>query len=123
MASICSICHACAETTFHLFLQYRFASKMWYWFSSILKFPMQLNAVFDIWNICGINWTPQCKLAITACLVNILNTIWFTRNQARFQDKVIHWRSAINMIISSTIIISNNTNGAFGCGEKVIREN
>ena len=38
MASICSICHACAETSIHLFLHCPFASKMWNWFSSIRVF-------------------------------------------------------------------------------------
>jgi len=75
----------------------------------LFEFSLHFNEVYDIWNVWDRRWTPQCKLAITACLINILNIIWYTRNQARFHDKVIHWRSGINLIISSTSITGNNT--------------
>jgi ribonuclease HI len=64
----------------------------------------------DIWKICQRNWNPQCKLTITAALINILNAIWYSRNQQRFKDKKIHWRSAISTIISNVSLSSNLSN-------------
>lgn len=109
VVSMCSNCRACAESSNHLFLHYSFAAKLWNWFSSILNFPLILNATSDIWRLCDMRWTPQCKIAIAACLVNIINIIWYVRNQVRFQNKIIHWKVAINLIISSTAFSGNHT--------------
>ncbi|AES76090.1 peroxidase family protein [Medicago truncatula] len=43
--------------------------------------------------------TPQCKIVIKSCLVNIINAIWYRMNQLRFQIKPIHWKIIINNII------------------------
>ncbi|GAU21095.1 hypothetical protein TSUD_10120 [Trifolium subterraneum] len=40
-------------------------------------------------------WSPQCKIAISAALVNILSIIWFVRNQSR--DFTILKRFSINV--------------------------
>jgi len=32
--------------------------------------------------------SPQCKVVIKATLINLLNTIWFAMNQARFNNKM-----------------------------------
>ena len=53
---------------------------------------------------------PQCKIAVTAAFVNLLNTVWFARNEARFNNKHITYHSAISRIIASTSLSGNNTN-------------
>lgn len=109
MVSMCTNCKTYTESSSHLFLHCPFASKLWNWLSSVLNFPINFTVTSDIWNVCDRSWTPQCKLAITACLVNVINCIWYVRNQARFQNKIIDWRIAINIIISSTALSGNNT--------------
>jgi len=37
---------------------------------------------------------------------------WYRRNQARFQDRFIHWKSTINLIISDVSLLGNNTRHA-----------
>ena len=64
----------------------------------------------DVWVICNKGWNPQCKIVITAAIINIFNAVWFARNQTRFNDKVSHWRSAISVIISNTSLSGNLTN-------------
>ncbi|GAU36565.1 hypothetical protein TSUD_277710 [Trifolium subterraneum] len=51
----------------------------------------------------------QCEIAIIAAMVNLLNTIWHVRNQARFSNKRITWKLAISMIIVDTTMFGNNT--------------
>jgi hypothetical protein len=48
-------------------------------------------------------------VVIQFVVVNIINAIWYRRNQARFQDKFIHWKIIINNIISSVHRSGNNT--------------
>jgi ribonuclease HI len=63
----------------------------------------------DIWKLCDLNWSPQCKVTITAAIINLLHTIWIVRNKARFNDTMINWRSAVSMIIVNTAMSGNNT--------------
>jgi len=41
--------------------------------------------------------------------INIINAIWLNRNQSRFQDKVLNWRTAINLITAKVSTSGNNT--------------
>jgi hypothetical protein len=63
----------------------------------------------DMWKICDMNWSPQCKVVIKAALVHLLNGIWYARNQNRFNNKSLSWRSVIAMIIANTSLVGNNT--------------
>jgi len=75
----------------------------------VLDFPLQLQSLEDIWTLCDRGWSPQCKIAVTAAIVNIIYSIWFYRNQARFHSKVTHWRLVINGKISNVALSGNNT--------------
>ncbi|GAU27921.1 hypothetical protein TSUD_160160 [Trifolium subterraneum] len=67
------------------------------------------NSMEDMWKLCDLNWSPQCKITITAAIINLINTLWLVRNQARFNNNFILWRSAISLIIASTALTGNNT--------------
>lgn len=64
--SMCSSCQASSETTFHLFFECNFATKMWSWLASLLNTPLQFSTSADMWSPLQLNWTPQCKVVITA---------------------------------------------------------
>ena len=49
---------------------------------------------------------------VTATLINLLNTVWFARNEARFNNKLISYQSAISRITASTSLSGNNTSKA-----------
>jgi len=110
MPSMCSLCAKNVETSFHLFFEFSFSFKIWCWFASILDTPLQCTSITDIWSICDKGWSPQCKIVIQATIVNIISSIWHTRNQSRFQNKIPHWQLAINNIISVVNLSGNNTN-------------
>ncbi|CAJ2670958.1 unnamed protein product [Trifolium pratense] len=74
-----------------------------------LNLVLQFTSMEDIWKLCDLNWSPQCKVTLTAAIINLLNTIWLVRNQARYNNAVISWKSAISMIIVDTSLTGNNT--------------
>ncbi|MCH85855.1 glycerol-3-phosphate dehydrogenase, partial [Trifolium medium] len=67
------------------------------------------NSMEDMWKLCDLNWSSQCKITITVAIINLINTLWLVRNQARFNNKLIPWRSAISLIIANTALTGNNT--------------
>jgi ribonuclease HI len=109
LPSVCSLCHKQEESSFHLFFDCPYAVNIWTWFSEIIGIRLHFNAVEDIWLLYDRNWQAQCRVVILACLINILHTIWWVRNQARFKNKQIQWRNAINIICSSVSLSGNLT--------------
>jgi len=75
----------------------------------MLNFPLHFSSIEDIWNTCNRFSNPQCKLLVNSTIINILNSIWYARNQQRFENKKIHWKSSISSIISSVTIAGNNS--------------
>jgi ribonuclease HI len=113
LPSVCSLCFQQVETSFHLFFDCVFAVNIWNWFSEIIGLNLNFNSIEDIWLLCDRNWKPQCKVVIKSALVNIISTIWFVRNQTRFNNKHIHWKNAISMISSNASLSGNNTKQIF----------
>jgi hypothetical protein len=109
LPSMCNFCCKNAESSFHIFFQCDFAIQLWSWLAACLNLTLQFNSMDDIWKITDMNWSPQCKLTITAAIINLNNTIWLVRNQARFDNKRISLTSAISLITSSTSLSGNNT--------------
>jgi ribonuclease HI len=104
-----SMCNRSVESSFHLFFACSYAIKLWSWLAGCLDLTLQFTTMEDMWTLCDLNWSPQSKVTITAALINLLHTIWTVRNEARFNDNHISWRSAISMIISSTCLAGNST--------------
>jgi hypothetical protein len=109
LPSMCNFCCKNAESSFHIFFQCDFAIQLWSWLASCLNLTLQFNSMEDIWKITDMNWSPQCKLTITAAIMNLINTIWLVRNQARFDNNRISLTTAISLIIVSTSLSGNNT--------------
>ncbi|KEH22788.1 hypothetical protein MTR_7g057410 [Medicago truncatula] len=96
------MCALASESSVHLFLECNFAQQIWNWLRSILNINFNLTSFFDPLKAIDRNWSPQCKVVILAAIISCYNTIWFCRNQKRYQDKIINIRTAKNLIISST---------------------
>lgn len=100
--SVCSMCMNQVETSFHLFFDCPYAIVLWKWLSFTLNKPLQFNNIEDIWSLCNKRMSSQSKV--------VINAIWYARNQFRFNDKKISWRTSIANIISSTSLAGNITN-------------
>jgi ribonuclease HI len=107
--SICNLCSCHVETTFHLFFECSYAIRLWSWFAGCVNQVLHFSSLEDMWKIADLNWSPQCRVTIIAAIVNLLNTLWLVRNQARFNNKLIDWKSAISLIIAGTALSGNIT--------------
>jgi len=107
--SMCSICLKNTKITYHLFFDCPLALRLWSWLSYSVNLVFQFSSLKDIWKIVDKSWSPQCKILITATLINVLNTIWYVRNQARFNHRMIPWKLAVSMIIASSSLFGNST--------------
>ncbi|XP_024640521.1 uncharacterized protein [Medicago truncatula] len=78
--------------------------------SSTVNTPSE-SGLEDVWKLCDLSWSPQCKVVVLSALVDLFYVIWNARNQARFNSKTINWKSSISMIISSTALSTDYQRG------------
>jgi ribonuclease HI len=104
LASQCSLCGKHSESSLHLFLECDFVVHIWMWFSSIININCNFASFSDIWSVCDRGWSPQCKTVILSALINIINGIWFCRNQVRFNNRKFSFHSVISSIISASYL-------------------
>lgn len=102
--SMCSLCGMQSETSHHLFLQSSFSPTLSNWLTNIISMNINLTSVLTILDTCKRGWSPQERMNI-----NILNAIWFCRNNLRFNNTKPSFRTTVNMIIASTSISGNLT--------------
>jgi hypothetical protein len=85
--SICNLYLKHTETTFHLFFDCTYAIRIWNWLFATLNLNLHFNSIKDVLQICDTRWSPQCKIAIKAAIVNMLATIWML---GILQDSKVH---------------------------------
>ncbi|XP_019459974.1 PREDICTED: uncharacterized protein LOC109359738 [Lupinus angustifolius] len=74
---------------------------------TIFSISINNHPISAILALCNRQWSPQVHQVLAASVVPIINTIWFCRNQDRFQDKKINFNSAISRI-KLAIALSGN---------------
>jgi ribonuclease HI len=113
LPSVCNLCLNHFETSFHIFFDCPYAVNIWTWFAETISLNLNFNSLEDVWLLCDRNWKPRCKVVIQAALVNIFSTIWFVRNQARFNNRLVHWKNSISIICSNVSLSGNKTKQIF----------
>lgn len=99
------------ENAFHLFFECSYAIHLSCWLASMLNQPVHFSDLENIWRLSERGWShDQCRLSITSAIINIFSAIWNARNFYRFQNKNIHWRSAISQIIANVSLSASNYN-------------
>jgi len=101
---MCSLCFNHEQSLFHQFFECIYAVNLWCWFAYMLYVTLHFQSLQDMWSICN---NPQCKIVITSTMINIINSVWFARNQMRFRNKKIHWKSSLATVISNTTLCGN----------------
>jgi len=74
-----------------------------------MNIPLHFNSIEDIWLTCNRYSNHQSKLVVNSAIINIINAIWFARNQLRFNNKKIHWKNSIASITASVSLAGNNS--------------
>jgi hypothetical protein len=54
-------------------------------------------------------WSNKCQIVVLASIINVIDRIWYARNQIRFNDRVIQWKFVINIVISKTSHAGNRS--------------
>jgi hypothetical protein len=109
LVSMCSCCRETQESFFHLFFQCKYAMNFWRWLARILNGTIQFTSLDNVRLLPDSGWSPQCKIVMPFALLNILNVIWFVRNQLRYFDRLIPWQWAINLVIANVSLSGNKT--------------
>jgi len=109
MPSCCSLCYKKEENSHHLIFDCAYASNIWRWLASSIFYNHHISSIQDIWQILDVQRSPQCKIVVLSAVINSINAIWFARNQKRFNNTNIHWRSSIARIISEVSLSGNST--------------
>ncbi|XP_019431188.1 PREDICTED: uncharacterized protein LOC109338411 [Lupinus angustifolius] len=107
LASMCNLCKASNDNSEHIFLTCHFAVRIWNWLGTTFSITINNHSISAILALCNRQWSPQVHHVLAASMVHIINTIWFCRNQDRFQDKKINFNSAISRI-KLAIALSGN---------------
>lgn len=107
MPSMCFLCHRNAESSFHLFFDCVYSCNIWCWLSTMLNMPLHFQSIEEIWKTSDRYSNLQSKLVVNSAIINLLNSIWFARNQVRFNNKKIPWKCSIASIIVFVSLAGN----------------
>lgn len=110
--SMSSMCGEAAETIHHLFCSCRLAKKFWNWLASVINCGIDSDSIASILSICDKKFSSQVLDVIRACIINVFWAIWFCRNRNRFENKQIHFKTAIAMIIANVALTGNLSKGS-----------
>lgn len=107
--SVCNLCFKEAESSQHLMFDCCYAHNIWSWLSNTLDCHSVVSSLDEMYDLMNKQASPQCKIVTLSAVISSVNTIWFARNQIRFNNKVIHWRSSIARIMADANLSGNST--------------
>lgn len=108
---MCSLCYNAIETSKHLFSNCNFVVSLWSWLSSMINKPIDLCSFSSILDAVNSHWSDQTKDVVLSAIINVIHTIWFCRNQIRFNNQNVRLRSAITMISAATTFSGSISRG------------
>ncbi|XP_019462957.1 PREDICTED: uncharacterized protein LOC109361883 [Lupinus angustifolius] len=111
IVSMCSLYRANTETTEYLFLQCPFAAYLWSWLRDVFSNSLDCSSIND--NIMAFSktvWSPLLKHVSLACIIHTISTIWYCRNQLRFEGRKISMAQEIAKIRRGTTLDGSCSN-------------
>ncbi|XP_019432583.1 PREDICTED: uncharacterized protein LOC109339579, partial [Lupinus angustifolius] len=116
MASKCSLCKDFQEDSAHLFFHCTFAMAIRDWFQFTFSINTSNQSLAYMIMNCSMQFSNQTKNIFTACVVHTIATIWFYRNQMRFNDSTISINQAISKIRRETSLSGiSSKSPSFSC--------
>lgn len=109
MPSVCNLCFKQSKTSQHLIFDFTYAMNIWRWLSNVLNSPSTISSLDVVLAALNKSYSPQCKTVVLSAVINTVNSIWFARNQIRFNISKIHWRFSISSIIAQVNLSGNLT--------------
>jgi len=100
MSSVCNLRFKQSKTFQHLIFDCTYAMNIWRCLSNVLNSPSTISSLDDVLVALNKSYSPQCKTVVLSAVINTVNSIWFARNQIRFNISKIHWRSSISSIMA-----------------------
>jgi hypothetical protein len=64
-----------------------------------------VNSIDNLVTLCDRGWSKQCGEVVLAGFINIVDIIWYCRNQARFHNKFFNFHIVVNHICFNVNII------------------
>jgi len=93
LPSTCNLCKNSHEFAFHLFFDCPYAIRIWTIFQQLLTSTCTLIALRIIRSLVTEGGLPNVKLlSKPQLIINIIATIRFARNQARFNNMKVNWK-------------------------------
>lgn len=109
LPSICSICKTHDDSTYHIFFTCNLAAAIWAWFINLFNVAFLPIYPLALWLPVDPSWSPQCLLVINDTIINIINAIWFYKNQSCFSKTPSNLVVAKNRILMNYSILGNHT--------------
>ncbi|XP_019455063.1 PREDICTED: uncharacterized protein LOC109356182 [Lupinus angustifolius] len=106
MGSICFLCIDDEESSQHIFFMCRFAKAIWRGLQAQLECNLDSSSISNLLIISD-SLSPLPKEVMIACILNAISTIWFCKNQARFNDTDITHTQAMAKIRADIAFIGN----------------
>lgn len=88
LVSMCSMCKCHPEKIDHIFFSCPFAVKLWQWLGKIINLNYPISSSAKVIQIYSTIRSPQSSLLIKFTCIFLINSIWSTRNMARFKEKL-----------------------------------
>lgn len=99
------------ETNEHLLCGCTFDDKIWNWLGALINCSIDHSSMQNLLLVCDRKWSSQVKDVVVAGIINYVRIIWHYRNKLLFNDKLITFQAAINMVIANVSLTGNLSSG------------
>lgn len=89
-----------------------YACTIWNWLQQMIDYSSHIICLEDCYLLMNRTASPQCNLVSIVVVASTVQIIWFARNQIRFRNVLIPWKSSCSSIVSMTLMARNSCKGS-----------
>lgn len=86
---------------------------------------MNHTSLITILDTCSLDWRPQTKNVVLPFIIEILQSIWFSKNMISFEDNHMNLQQSIHNIKVSAYLLGTNFKGcmrSYMCNFRIFKE-